>query len=135
MLGSWSRLISQFERVWGKADCLVCSVGVDEDIVYSKSTALQSWLLGYELTDTIILFGEVGFLPCCLNFLLCAMNPLLQLNNQTMLNMPPPTLYIFIKIPIYPKRTCKGGGVSRNTLLQLELDKFLSQCKIILCVK
>lgn len=54
-------LIKDGDGDWGKADCLVCSVGVDEDIVYSKSTALQSWLLGYELTDTIILFGEVGF--------------------------------------------------------------------------
>ena len=31
---------------------------MDEDLVYSRSTTLQRWMLGYELTDTIALFCE-----------------------------------------------------------------------------
>ncbi|KAG1714064.1 FACT complex subunit spt16 [Nymphon striatum] len=42
------------EDPFGKIDAVVVAVGVDKDIVYSKSTAIQTWLLGYELPNTII---------------------------------------------------------------------------------
>lgn len=47
---------------WKSLDCMFFGVGVDQDIVYSKSTSLQTWLVGYELTDTIVCFTESAIL-------------------------------------------------------------------------
>lgn len=39
-------------------DAIVFAIASDDSISYSKSVALQTWLLGYELTDTITVLAE-----------------------------------------------------------------------------
>ncbi|KAK0141606.1 FACT complex subunit SPT16 [Merluccius polli] len=58
LYGNWKKGEDEF----GKVDAVVVSVGVDEEIVYAKSTALQTWLFGYELTDTIMVFCDTKIL-------------------------------------------------------------------------
>ena len=41
-------------------DAHVSFVGAEDDMPYTKSAALQIWLLGYELRDTILVITSQG---------------------------------------------------------------------------
>nr|CAB3266708.1 FACT complex subunit SPT16 [Phallusia mammillata] len=61
---SFFKRLKKFYSLWkkggsdafSKSDAVVVSMGTDEDVVYAKTTSLQIWLFGYELTDTVMVF-------------------------------------------------------------------------------
>ncbi|XP_065185359.1 FACT complex subunit SPT16-like isoform X1 [Sycon ciliatum] len=91
-MGSPSINVEQFQRrlkvlldAWKNdtfaCDALCALVGSSEDIMYSKSTALQTWLLGYELTDTLIVIGPKFFTVIASKKKLSFMQPLEKLDS------------------------------------------------------
>ncbi|KAI9595339.1 FACT complex subunit spt16 [Syncephalis fuscata] len=47
------------QHLFENADCLLIVVGaIEEEILYRKSTALQTWLFGYEFPNTLLLFTK-----------------------------------------------------------------------------
>ncbi|KAH8274963.1 hypothetical protein KR018_003444 [Drosophila ironensis] len=54
----WKAPSTGHDDALSNLDCIMSVVGTDEDVIYSKSMALQLWLLGYELTDTISVFAS-----------------------------------------------------------------------------
>ncbi|XP_075220369.1 SPT16 homolog, facilitates chromatin remodeling subunit dre4 [Lycorma delicatula] len=58
LYSSWKEPENGTDDTLVRADALVSGVGSDDDVAYSKSTAIQMWLLGYELTDTIMILTE-----------------------------------------------------------------------------
>lgn len=55
LYSAWKDAEGSNDDGFSKMDALVSAVGENDDIMYSKSSALQTWLLGYELKDTIMI--------------------------------------------------------------------------------
>ncbi|RZF37802.1 hypothetical protein LSTR_LSTR007164 [Laodelphax striatellus] len=58
LYSAWKEPDTTIDDAFHKADALVSGVGSDDDVIYSKSISIQVWLLGYELTDTIMVLAE-----------------------------------------------------------------------------
>jgi nucleosome binding factor SPN SPT16 subunit len=57
LLASWT---DGGDTLWGGATSVMVGTGVnkEDDLRYLKSVALEVWLFGYELPDTLILFTK-----------------------------------------------------------------------------
>ncbi|CAB4004583.1 Hypothetical predicted protein, partial [Paramuricea clavata] len=55
---AWKASSSENGASFSEVDSIVVAVGNDDDVIYSKSTALHQWLFGYELTDTLLVLAE-----------------------------------------------------------------------------
>lgn len=53
---------NETENTLAQVDAIVSFFGLDEFTQYSKASSLQTWLLGYEITDTVTIFTEKAIL-------------------------------------------------------------------------
>ncbi|KAL0272878.1 UNVERIFIED_CONTAM: hypothetical protein PYX00_005698 [Menopon gallinae] len=101
---SFNRRIRRFFAAWKgseedgslisfpKMDAHVSAVGADDEMIYSKSVALQTWLLGYELTDTITVITKLAI---CFLASKKKIDFLKQIeNNETDNEIPPVKLFV-----------------------------------------
>ncbi len=56
LLSAWKDTSDDFEQLRDVDSLLVVMGGQNDDLIYSKTTAIHSWLLGYEFPSTVILF-------------------------------------------------------------------------------
>ncbi|RKP10675.1 FACT complex subunit spt16 [Thamnocephalis sphaerospora] len=59
LLSRWKQSQNTPDDLFQNADCLLVVVGiVGEEVLYQKSTALQTWLFGYEFPSTLLLLTK-----------------------------------------------------------------------------
>ncbi len=58
LLTAWMDGSGDFETLGEVESLLVVMGGQNDDLIYSKTTAIHSWLLGYEFPSTVILFTK-----------------------------------------------------------------------------
>lgn len=58
LLSAWKDGKADFEQLGDVDSLLVVMGGQNDDLIYSKTTAIHSWLLGYEFPSTVILFTK-----------------------------------------------------------------------------
>ena len=78
-------------------DAIVLALGADEDVVYSKTGTSQVWLLGYELTDTIIVMAEKSILILASKKKIDFLKPL-ESGKENEKDVPPVALLIRNKV-------------------------------------
>ena len=93
-----------------RVDAIVLALGTDDDVVYSKTGSSQVWLLGYALTDTIVVLAEKKILVLASKKKIDFLKPL-ESGKENEKDIPPVTLILRNKVGAESDwRTCLAIG-------------------------
>lgn len=93
------------DEEFGRVDCMVLALGADEEVVYSKTSTSQIWLLGYELTDTIVVMTEKAILILASKKKIDFLKPL-ESGKENEKDVPPVHLLVRNKVLRHPFLLC-----------------------------